>query len=69
MDLLLRELIEPNTNELLLKWHVDFADIITNEEKLDIGTAALEQVFERLLGVFGHVIHFIQHDKLEPGFE
>ena len=65
----MRELVEPNTNELLLKRRVDFADVITNEEKLDIGAATLEQVFEGLLRVFCHVIHFIQHDKLEPDFE
>jgi hypothetical protein len=29
----------------------------------------LQQVFERLLGVFGHVVDLIQHNKLEPEFK
>jgi len=64
VDLRLRELVEPNTDELLLERVVDFADVITNQEKLYVFIAALEQVFERLLGVFGHIIDFIQDHKL-----
>jgi hypothetical protein len=69
VDLLLRELVEPNTDELLLEGMVDFADIITNQEKLHIFIATLEQVFERLLGVFSHIIDFIQNHKLVPHLE
>jgi hypothetical protein len=29
----------------------------------------LQQVFECLLGVFGHVVDLIQHDKLEADFK
>ena len=69
VDLLLRELIEPNTNELLLEGVVNFADVITNEEKLHVFVATLEQVFECLLCVFCHIIHFIQDDELVPDFK
>ena len=41
VDLLLRKLVEPNTNKLLLEGYVDFTNIITNEEKLDIGSTTL----------------------------
>jgi hypothetical protein len=69
VDLLLRELIEPNTDELLLEGVVNFADVVTNEEKLHVFIAALEQVFERLLRVFCHIIHFIQDNELVSDFK
>jgi hypothetical protein len=47
----------------------NLADIVANEEKLHIVPARLEQILERLLGVFGHVIDFIQYHEFVPRFE
>ena len=56
-------MIEPNAGELVLERSLDFADVITNQAELDIGRASLQQIFEGVLGVFCHIIHFVQNDE------
>jgi len=68
-NVVFRELIEPDTHKLVLQRFLDFANVIANETKPHIGTAHLQQGFERLLRVFGHVIHFIQNDEFQPRFK
>jgi hypothetical protein len=69
VDFWLGQLIETHTDEFVLERQFDFADIITNEAELHIVAAYLQEILERLLGVFGHIIDFIEDDKFVPGFK
>jgi hypothetical protein len=68
-NLLFRKLVETHTHKFMLQRKFNLADIVANEEKLHIVPARLEQILERLLGVFGHVIDFIQYHEFVPRFE
>jgi hypothetical protein len=68
-DICLGELIEPDTQELILQGLVHLGNIVTYQAKPDIVRRGLEDIFEGLLGVLGHIVHFVQDDKLEPFFK
>jgi len=69
VNFLLGQLIETHTDEFVLERQFDFADIIANEAELHIVAAHLQEILERLLGVLGHIIDFIEDDKFVPGFK
>jgi len=62
-------LIEPHTDEFVLERQFDFADVIADEAELHIIAAHLQEVFERLLGVFRHIIYFIKDDEFVTDFK
>ena len=62
-------MIEPHTDEFVLQRQFDFADVIADEAELHIVAAYLQQVFERLLCVFCHIIYFIEDDEFIPDFK
>ena len=69
MDFHRGQLIEPHTYEFVLQWQFDFADVITNEAELHIVAAHLQQILERLLGVFRHIIDFVEDNEFVSGFK
>jgi len=62
---LFRQLIETNANEFILEGFINLADIIANQTKPNIGYGGLQQIFQGLLCVFGHIIHLIQHHEFD----
>jgi len=69
VDFLLGQLVKAHTDEFVLERQFDFADIIANEAEFHIVAAHLQQILERLLGVFGHIIDFVEDDKFVSGFK
>ena len=68
-NLLFWELVETNTNKFVLQRKFNLANIIANQEKFNIVPTGLKQILERLLGVFGHVIDFVENHEFVPRFE
>ena len=62
-------MIEPHTDEFVLQRQFDFAYVIANETELHIIAAHLQEVFERLLRVFRHIIDFIEDDEFVSDFK
>jgi hypothetical protein len=62
-------LVESDANKFVLQRQLDFANIVANQKELDIVSTRLQQIFESLLGVFGHVVDLIQDNKFEPSFK
>jgi hypothetical protein len=65
VNVLFWQLIEPHTDEFILKCNVNLANVIANQTESDICGGGLQQVFQRMLGVACHVIHFVQNDEFE----
>jgi hypothetical protein len=68
-NLLFRKLVETDTHKFMLQRKFNLADIVANQEKLHIVPARLQQILERLLCVFGHIIHLVQNHEFVPGFK
>jgi len=67
-NVLNRQLVEAKADKFGLKRFVNAADVIAYEAKANVVlrvVVAVEQVTQRGLRVFGHVIHFIQDDKFD----
>jgi len=66
-NVLNRQLVEPEAHEFGLQRFVNAADVVAYQTKPDVVlgvVVAVEQVPQRSLRIFGHVIHLVQDDEL-----
>lgn len=57
------QLIEPKFNEFVLQSFFNAIDVIANQAKTHIGRENLQQIAQGLLGIFGHIVDFVQNNK------
>jgi len=62
-------LVEAQTDEFVLQPLVDFAYVVAYQTKTNCARVVLQEITKGLLGIFGHVVDFVQYDKLHSSLE